>query len=289
MSKILVTGASGKLGTLVIRHLLKTENVAPGNIVAASRDPAKLAALQSEGVETRRADFTDPGSLSEAFKGIDRLLIISTDAIGSRVPQHEAAVAGAIKAGVTRLFYTSMFSPETSKVSFAPEHQASEAAIKASGLAYSIFRNGWYMENLFNGLPAALASGNWYNAAGEGGTSYIARDDIARAMAAELANPADQSTIYTLSGGHAYSKAEIAALARTITGKPLAVVDVTEEQLAGGLKAAGIPEAFIPVIVSVEAATRAGNLATVTPDAEKLARTPLQSLKDFLEANKAAL
>lgn len=289
MSKILISGASGKLGSLVIKHLLESQGVAPGDIIAASREPSKLADLAAKGIETRKVDFTDASTLDTAFQGVDRLLVISTDAIGSRIDQHKAAVEAAKKSAVGRIFYTSMFSPQTSKVIFAPEHAATEEAIEASGLAYTIFRNGWYMENLFMSLGGALAHGRWYSSSAEGRITYIAREDIARAMAAAIANPVSENIVYSLGGETGYTKAEIAALVTEISGRPLQVINITDEQLESGLTAAGIPANFIPVIVSVDAAVRAGDLDVNTGEAAKLSGTPLVSLKAFFEANKAAL
>lgn len=291
MSKILVTGASGHLGRLVVHHLLETEKVAPGSIVAGSRDPAKLADLAAKGIETRTVDF-DAANLADAFAGIDRLLIVSTDALDTpdkRYIQHKAAIAAAAKAGVKRLFYTSMPAPETSAVTFAWQHRDTEAAVKATGIPYTIFRNGWYMENLFHSLPNALKSGQWYNAAGDGVIAHIARDDIARAIAAGLVSEQGDSRTYTLTGDTARTTAEIAALAAKATGKPLAVVNLTDEQLAGGMKAAGVPDFMIPTLVSFDTNTQRGHIAMVTGDFAKLTgRTP-QSLDAFLAASKDAL
>jgi NAD(P)H dehydrogenase (quinone) len=289
MPKILISGASGKLGSLVIKHLLESQGVAPGDIIAASREPSKLAELAAKGIETRKVDFTDPSTLDAAFQGVDRLLVISTDAIGARIEQHKAAIEAAKKAAVGRIFYTSMFSPKTSKVVFAPEHAASEEAIETSGLAYTIFRNGWYMENLFMSLGGALAAGRWYSSSADGRITYIAREDIARAMAAAIAHPVAENIIYSLGGETGYTKAEIAALVTEISGRPLEVINITDAQLEDGLKAAGVPANFVPLIVSVDAAVRAGDLDVNTGEAAKLSATPLLALKAFLEANKAAL
>lgn len=295
MSKILVTGAAGHLGRLVIKHLIESQKLSPSDIVAGSRDTARLADLAALGVETRRADFDDKASLEAAFTGIDRLLIISTDELGApgkRLAQHSAAVEAAEAAeaaGIGRIFYTSMPQPEDSQITFKGDHLGTEQAIKASGLAYTIFRNGWYMENLFMSLPQALASGQWYTSAGKGRIAHIAREDIARAIAAGLAKPADSNVTYTLTGETAYTTEEIAALVRDVTGKPLAVVNLTDAQLSEGMAAAGVPAPFIPTFVSFDANTREGKIAMATADAETLSGVKRMTLKAFLEANKAAL
>ncbi|HLP66544.1 MAG TPA: SDR family oxidoreductase [Rhizobium sp.] len=291
MSKILVSGASGHLGRLVIQSLLESGKVAPADIVAGSRDTAKLADLAAKGVETRRVDFDD-ANLAAAFAGIDRLLIISTDTLdrpGHRLSQHRAAVAAAKAAGVGRISYTSMINPETSLVSFAPDHAGTEQAIRDSGLAYTIFRNAWYMENLFMSLPQALASGSWYTSAGKGRNAHAARADIARAIAGALVSEASGNAVYNLTGPTALSTDEIATLAREAAGKPLAVVNLTDEQLAGGMKAADVPEPFIPTFVSFDTNIREGGFDVATKDIEMLSGRAPQDLKSFLTANKALL
>lgn len=290
--KLLVTGASGQLGAAVLHHLIDSYKVPASTIVAGSRDVAKLSDLTARGVETREVDFNDAGTLASAFAGVDRVIIISTDALdgeGTRLRQHLAAVAAAKSAGVGRIFYTSMPNPAESKVTFAPDHLKTEEAIKTSGLAYTIFRNGWYMENLFMSLPAALASGQWYSSAGTGKIAHIARDDIARAIAAGVAAPASDSVTFTLTGPVAYTTDEIAAMAAKATGKPLTVVHLSDEQLAQGMAGAGVPAPYIPTFVSFDANTREGKISMVTSDAAALSGAQPMSLEAFLDASKAAL
>jgi NAD(P)H dehydrogenase (quinone) len=275
---LLVTGATGQLGRLVLDELLSSGKVLPANIIATSRDATKLAGYATQGVQTRSADFDDAASLEAAFKGADRILIISTDALdeaGKRLRQHQTAVAAAQKAGAKHILYTSMPSPETSVIPFASDHLGTENAIKATGIPYTILRNGWYMENLFMALPHALADGKWYTASGDGKLAHVARADIAKATAAALASGATESAI--------------AATVSKVTGKPLEVVHVTDEQLAGGLKAAGLPDFLIPIIVSFDANTREGHIDMITGDAGSLSGEKLASLESFLEASKTAL
>lgn len=290
---LLVTGASGQLGRGVINHLLDTLKISPQRIIAATRNPENLADLAARGVTIRAADFDDTASLASAFTGADRVLIISTNELalpGKRLKQHGAAVAAAKSAGVSHLLYTSMPNPEPgSPVLFAPDHHGTEQAIKASGIPYTIFRNGWYQENLFMALPHAIASGQWYTSAGDGRIAHGARDDMAAAIAAGLASGATESTTYTLTGPQAYTVAEIAALVTEVTGKPIEVVQLSDEALTGGLKAAGVPEGFAPVIVSFDTNTRSGRISMVTDAIETLSGRRPRPLKQFLEANKAAL
>lgn len=269
---LLVTGATGQLGKLVLDQLLAS-GIAPARIIATSRDTAKLADYIARGVQARVADFDDPASLDQAFAGADRILIISTDALdqpGKRLKQHLAAVAAAKKAGAKHIVYTSMPSPETSVIPFAPDHLGTENAIKATGIPYTILRNGWYMENLFMALPHALETGQWYSSSGEGRLAHIARGDAAKAAAAALAASTSESHTYTLTGGELRSTDEIAALVAKATGKSLNVVHISDEALAGGLKSAGLPDFLIPIVVSFDANTRGGHIDMVTGDVTAL-------------------
>ncbi len=291
-AKLLVTGASGKLGRGVIEHLIAGNKVATKDIIAVTRDPAKLGGLAAQGVDVRQGDLSDAGSLATAFAGADRVLIVSTDTApgtGERVKQHSAAVAAAKAAGASRVLYTSMPKPDVSVISFAFEHLGSEKAVIESGLAYTIFRNGWYRENLFMSLPQAAKSGQWFTSAGDGRVAYGARDDFAAAIAGGLASDEPGNRVHTLTGPELFSTSEVAELATKILGKPVSVVQLTDEQLAAGLRQHGLPDPVVDMIVSIDANTRGGYLDFVTGDVETLSGRKSQTLKSFLEANKAAL
>ena len=281
---LFVSGANGKLGRRVVELLLERDY--DGKIIAGSRHPEKL---NLAGVEARQADFDSDDSLDKAFAGVDRLLLISTDAIGQRIRQHLAAVAAAKRAGVKYIIYTSMPKPDVSAVSFAPDHLGTEEAIIASGIGYTILRHGWYAENLLGALPSALASGKWYSAAGDGPTSYVAREDLARVDAEVLASNFTGNRIVTLTGTELHSVPQLAALATELFGKPIEVVSVDDAAYAGGLAHAGLPAAIIPLLGSFEINTRQGGMDIKTEAVEILTGEKPQTLRSFLEANKAAL
>lgn len=289
--KLLVTGASGKLGQLVLDALL-ARGVSASGIIATTREPAKLAAYAAKGIEVRAADFNDPELTRKAFAGADRLALISTDALddkGTRQKQQAAAVAAAKDAGVKHVVYTSLPDAENSKVIFAPDHLNTEKAIKASGLTYTLLRNSWYQENMFMNLPQVLKSGHWYTSSGAGKIAHIAREDCAEAIAAALASGSTENRTYTLTGAELRSTDEVAALASEITGKPIEVIHLTDEQLAGGMKAAGVPEFLIPTLVSFDAAAREGNLCAQTNDVETLTGRKPKPFRAFFEESKDAL
>jgi len=261
----------------------------PGRVIAASRDPAKLADLAAKGAETRRADFDDPASLEAAFAGVDRLLIISTDDVvtpGKRLRQQTAAVAAAARAKVGHVAYTSMPNPEPgSLIPFAPDHYGTEQALANSGLAHTILRVSWYAENLARSLPSMLATGKWYSSAGEGRVANIARDDVARAAAATLIKP--PGGILTLTGPDLMTARQIAAKIAEVFDKPVEVVAVSDEQLLGGMIAAGVPKVFAELGVAFDANTRAGKVDVLTDAVERLTGKPPTPLREVLVGLKS--
>lgn len=289
---LLVTGANGHLGRAVVRHLLESQKVPANRIIAVSRKPDALSDLAAKGVNVRAGDFDDAVSLDTAFKGADRILIVSTDAVlvpGKRIAQHKAAVDAAKRAGVKHIVYTSMPGPDTSEVLFAPDHAQTEAAIKASGVPYTILRASWYQEGLLNSLPNAVKSGKWVTASKGGKLAHLSRDDIAAGAAGALANPPAESGIYTLTGEKARSYADVAAIVTKVTGKPLEIVEVDEDAFKNGMKSAGLPDAVVDLVASIERNIAKGNFDIVTDEAERFAGKKPQTLETFIEKNKAAI
>lgn len=283
---LFVAGAGGKLGRRVV-ELLKERGYA-GKIIAGSRHPEKL---NFTGIETRKADYGDVPGFIKALEGVDRVLLISTDVLGpTRLALHESAVAAAKAAGVKHIVYTSMPAPEpASPIPFAPEHFGTEEAIKATGIAYTILRMNWYAENLLNSLPSALQTGKWYTSAGTGALAHVSREDTARAAAGALL-AGDASRTLTVTGPEALTTREVASIASEVTGRAIEVVDVSDEQLAAGAIAAGVPA---PVahgfIVPFDQNTRLGRVSLATNAVELLWGEKPQTVREFLVANRSAL
>jgi len=257
--RILVTGASGQLGRLVVEHLLQTTPAA--QIVATARDPSALADLAARGVEVRQADYAAPDTLDAAFAGIDRLLLISSNAVGQRVPQHLNAIAAAKAAGVGLVAYTSVLHADTSSLGLAEEHRQTEAALRASGLGHVLLRNGWYAENYTASIPAALAHGALLGSAGEGRISSAPRADYAAAAAVVLTSTEDQAgRTYELAGDTSYTLADFAAELARQAGKPIAYRDLPESEFKTALIGAGLPEGFAGLLSDSDAAAAKGAL-----------------------------
>lgn len=277
--KILVTGASGALGRLVVSALAE-RNVA--EVLAGSRRPGSL----SPAVPARQVNFDDTKGLAAAFEGVDSLLIISTDELaepGRRQRQHRAALDAALAAGVRHIAYTSMPNPTYSmSIPFASDHVAMEADLMESGLRCSILRNAWYQENLLGYLPQIVASGTWFTAAGDGRIPFVSRADVAAATASVLTSSAQDTNIYDLAGPDFLSIGEIAAKLEEATGQRIVVQHVTADRLARELAAQGVPDFLVPMVVVTDLNQAAGAFETTPGDLGELVARPLTRLSDFL-------
>jgi NAD(P)H dehydrogenase (quinone) len=285
---VLVSGAGGQLGRRVVELLL--EQRFGGTIVAGARDPAKLADFAAKGVEVRRLDWEDAASLAAAFKGIDRVLLISGDQLQNRSENQVRAVNAAAAAGVEYIAYTSMKSPETYQhIPIAPSHLATEQALAASGVPHLAMQNLWYTDGLIDALKRVLPAGRWESSQGEGRVAYVTREDCARLAAAVLSSASSPTGKLVVTGPEAVSVKEIAAIATEITGKPIEVVPVTDEQVAAGMRAAQLPQFVIDLVVGIDRLNREGGAAAVTDAVERLTGRKPQTVREFLTANKAAL
>ena len=286
--RLLVTGANGQLGRAVVEELLR---LGATHIVAATRTPEKLGHLSEQGVEVRAADFDHPATLRDAFAGVDRLALISTDALavpGQRLAQHRAAIAAAVESGVKHVVYTSAPAPHpTAEGSLDNDHFWTEAALFASPLNWTILRNQLYMELILMGAGQATKSGKIFSATGGKGRAYVSRADCARAVAGALVG-AQGSEILDVTGPAAVTQDELAALLGEVTGQPVAHVEVPPPGLTEGLSHAGLPPYLVKVLVNFDVAASQGYHSLVTPTVERLTGTAPQGLREFLHKHLAA-
>ncbi len=290
-STLLVTGAAGHLGKRVVELLLARGEK---NVIAASRSPEKLAELEAKGAKTRRVDFDDSeDKIAASLVGVDRILIISTDAMdrpGRRREQHLRAVAGAKKAGVKHIVYTSLAHPDAdSPVALAPDHRETEAALEASGVPYTALRNNLYMEVVLMGLGGALKSGTLYSAVTANGAAYVAREDCAAAAAGALVSAGTETRIFEITGPAVVTNDEVAELVTKTAGKPVKHVAVSPSDLKQGMVGAGLPGPVADLMVSFDAGISQGKLAPATSDVEKLTGNAPKAFETFLKENRAAL
>jgi NAD(P)H dehydrogenase (quinone) len=287
--RLFVTGASGHLGRGVVEQLLK---MGAPNVAAGSRRPEALADLVVKGAETVKVDFDDPDSLKRAVAGVERLLIISTDArtpLEQRRRQHEVAVAAAVKAGVGRIVYTSMLKPGPgSLIAYAPIHYETEQAIERSGIPFTILRVNSYAENAFWWLPPILASERWVTSAREGRVAYIGRKDVARTAAAALTATEALGSV-DVGGPEALSASDIVKLVKEVFDVSIMLQQVSDEQREAGLIAAGVAAPVAKHLVSIDAATRNGDFDSVTDVVDRLTGIPPRRFRDFLIESRDGL
>ncbi|HEV7980128.1 SDR family oxidoreductase [Amycolatopsis sp.] len=263
---IVVTGATGQLGRAVVKHLLA--RVPADQVVASVRDPKKAADL---GVEAREGDFLRPETLATAFAGADKLLIISSQGdTESRLLQHTNAVDAAKAAGVGHIVYTSITKADTNKISLADTHRPTEEAIKASGIPYTFLRNNWYFENDFGTVLGALATGKVATPTQGGKVASATRDDFANAAAAVLATEGHENMVYELGGTAAHSYADWAEAIGAAAGREIAYEEITPDESAAALAAAGVPADFVPVLIDAQLAIARGELDHRAQDLAKL-------------------
>ncbi|MFI6136805.1 SDR family oxidoreductase [Streptomyces griseus] len=282
---IVVTGATGALGRLVVDALLA--EVPAGEVVAVVRDKERAAALAARGVELRIADYDRPESLAGAFRSGDRVLLISGSEVGRRVAQHTAVIDAAKAAGVARLAYTGILGGPDADFTLADEHRATERLILDSGLPYTFLRNGWYTENYTANLAPVLEHRAVLANAGEGRIASASRADYAAAAVAVLTGDGHLNTAYELSGDTAWSLAEYAALLSELTGEEIAYRNVPAAAHQEALVGAGVPEGFAAILVDVDEAIGRGRLAGTSGDLARLIGRPTTPLAETVRATLA--
>jgi len=236
---IAVTGATGKLGRLIIAGL--KNKVAAEQIVGVVRNASKAKDL---GVYVREADYTEPAKLLEAFQGVDTVMLISGTDMGQRIAQHHNVIEAAKAAGVKHIVYTSLLHAESSPLSLAAEHRATEVELQASEIPFTILRNGWYLENQTASIPGALAGGAFIGSAGDGQFSAAARADYAEAAVIVLTQAGHEEKIYELAGDEAYTLTNLAAEISRQTDRSIPYKNLAEKDFAKALLGLGLPEMF---------------------------------------------
>lgn len=280
--RLLVTGASGQLGHLVIEHLRRIDPSA--DITAMVRTPQAADELAPFRVATRIGDYTDPASLDAALTGVDRLLLISSSVIGQRAAHHKNVIEAATRSGVSFIAYTSMLRADTSELSLAAEHLATETMLRESGVPYVVLRNGWYLENDTAMLAPAIEHGAIIGSAGDGKLSSASRSDYAEAAALVLLNGAPAGTIYELAGDEAFTLRQLAAAVSERTGKNVAYRNMSEAEYRAALLGMGLPDDMATMLAQSSAATTRGALEDHGHVLSRLIGHPTTSLADAVAA-----
>lgn len=283
---IVVTGATGALGRLVVEDLLT--RVPADRVAVVVRDAAKAADFSGRGVEVRVADYNDPASLDAAFHAGDRVLLISGNEIGRRVAQHTAVLKAAAAAGVAQFAYTGVLGGPEADFELAAEHRATEQAILDSGIPYTFLRNGWYHENYTRDLATHLEHGALVGSAGEGRVASAARADYAAAAAVVLTGEGHLNRAYELSGDVAWTLTEYAAEVTAQSGRQVAYNELPAEEHRAVLTGAGLPEAFAAIFVDVDAAIGRGRLGSTSGDLSRLIGRPTTPVSEAIAGALAA-
>lgn len=279
---IVVTGATGQLGQLVIEHLLKR---APANeIAAAVRNPDKAGTLVARGITVREADYDRPETLARSFAAGDKVLLISSSEIGRRLPQHQAVIDAARRADVGLLAYTSLLHADTSPLPIAAEHKATEAALQASGLPVTVLRNGWYTENYLAGIDAILAHGAVLGCAGDGRIASAARNDYAEAAAVVMSGSGHAGKIYELAGDQAYTLAGLAGEIAAQAGRPIAFHNLPQAEYRSVLVQAGLPEGLADLLAESDTGAAQGGLFDDSRQLGALIGRPTTPLADSVRS-----
>ncbi|WP_314645947.1 SDR family oxidoreductase [uncultured Microbacterium sp.] len=280
---ILVTGATGHLGRLVIDSLL-ARGATPDDIVAGVRDLDRASDLTDRGVRAVVVDYDRPDTITDALHGVDSVLLISGSEVGRRVDQHRAVIDAAAAAGVTKLVYTSAPKATTSDLVLAPEHKATEELISASGVPAVILRNNWYTENYAGTIEQARATGTFAASVGDGRVASASRRDFAEAAAVVLLDDGHIGQVYELGGDVAWDYDELAAAVSEVIGATVEYRRVTPDEHLAVLAEAGLDEGTAGFVVALDAGIAAGALADSDGTLSRLIGRPTTPLAEGLRA-----
>ena len=280
---ILITGATGGLGHQTIDFLLK--NIPATEIAALVRDISKATDLVERGVDVRQGDYLDYPALVEAFQGIDKVLLVSAVAFTDRLRQHRNVIDAAKEAGVKHLFYTSIQrSANFNMVEVTESDLATGAYLKASGLTYTIIKNGFYFEGLSYMIGSELPESEILFSAGEGEIAFVTRTELAEATAALLTSEGHDNQEYTLAGSEAYSFHDIAREFSSLSGRTITYKSVEPETYVSQKVAVGLPEIVANFIAQWGQAAKHGMLGGTHNTVEHLLGRKPTSLRDYLKA-----
>jgi NAD(P)H dehydrogenase (quinone) len=279
---IVITGASGMLGQLILKELLKS--VPANELVAAVRSPQKVADFASLGVQVRQIDYDRPDTLEAAFTDAEKVLLISGSEVGSRVPQHANVINACKKnADVKLLAYTSLLHADSSPLPLAAEHQQTEILLQESGLPHVILRHGWYTENYTAAIAAALEYGVLMGCAGEGKIASATRADYAAAAAVLLTSDRTDN-VYELAGDEAYTLSEFAAELSRQSGKTVQYQNLPQDDYSQALQDAGLPQPLAVMLAESDTGASKGGLFDDSKTLSQLIGRPSTPLSESIKA-----
>jgi NAD(P)H dehydrogenase (quinone) len=282
---IAITGASGQLGRRAAEHALA--NYRPEHLVLITRSPDKLADLAKRGAEVRQGDFAHPAALTKALAGVERLVLISNTDLAKRNQEHGAAVESARAAGVRHLIYTSIIGADPPNPAVvAPGHYFTEQAIRRSGMAWTLLRNALYADYQVPEATRAIESGKLVNNRGDGRAAYVAREDCAVVAATILVQGGHENTTLDVTGPHAWSAVELAALYSELGGRKVESVSLDDATFIAGIVSAGGGDDHArygaELVASFGRAIREGYLSSCTDVVARVTGRPAKTLREVL-------
>ncbi|SFU20104.1 NAD(P)H dehydrogenase (quinone) [Algoriphagus locisalis] len=275
--KIGITGATGQLGKLVVEQLKSRTDAS--DLIALVRSPQKV-----EDIEARAFDYNAPESMEESLQGIHTLLLISGNEIGKRAMQHKNVINAAKEAGIKWIVYTSLLRADTSTLSLAEEHLATEKYLNESGISFTLLRNGWYTENYSGSIPGALAAGAFIGSAGDGKISSASRADFAEAAAAVLTGEGHEGKVYELAGDQSFTLKDFAVEISKQTGKDIPYQDLSEQEYSKALQGFGLPDRIADGIASWDVSASKGDLYAEDKTLSKLIDHPTTPMSESIKA-----
>lgn len=289
---ILITGASGIFGRAAVEGLL--QHMPAGEIIAMTRQPAKLADLAERGVQVRYGDFDDAASITQAAAGADKMLLISASKVGKRIPQHRNAINGAVAAGIKHIIYTSYVGKMPNPSLAVSDHRATEELLRESGVIWTVLRNTQYSDAVVEAQsPAALKSGQWISSSGDGRMAQVTRRDCIDSAVAVLTSEGHRNTVYEITGPELLTFREISQMIAELAGRPIEYIPVDDEGMYAFFDSLGIPRSADSEgvvngfpwcsddMTSVERALRLGCMEVISDHVKLLTGREPQSLRSF--------
>jgi NAD(P)H dehydrogenase (quinone) len=280
---IAITGTNGKLGQAIVAEL--QDHIPPEQVRLTARTPEKLGNYRSLGFGVIQADYNDPGSMEKAFTGVETLMLISSTGPNEvRIANHRAAIDASKKAGVRRIIFTSFINPvPQTRFIWAIPHIDTEAYLKASGLAYVILRDNQYCSNLDSLLAKAIETGIYAVPGAAGKVAYITHQDIAAAITGVLTGKGQDNKIYELTGPEAFNAYDIAAVMSESLNRKITAVDASYDDFASYFRSVGMPEFVIEGMLSMYAASGAGEYSAISNDVALLSGHRPTSLREYVK------
>ena len=272
--RIIVSGASGQLGGLVVEALL-ARGVQPADLILVSRSPERLERYAALGASTRFGDFLQPESLETAYEGGDRMLLISLNSSNpdprvpaQRVELQQIAIDAAIEAGVEHIVYTSFVDADNNVSPIAVWHRATEADLRESGVTWTALRNQWYADGLVSQATRMVEDRRVVVLPDDPGTAFVTREDCAVAAAVALITPGHENRVYEITGPAVVRMRDIASIASEISGIEIEVIEAGPEDEVRAPRPSG---------------------TTLTTHFRDITGEPGTTARDLLEANRDVL